>query len=160
MTAPSRIQKKPRSKPTFKQKRFIAEYVKNNGNGTKAVMKVYNVKDRINAKAIAHQNLEKEVVQNGIQEALKRSKLTPDYVMDSLHETIDSSIGIKAKNADAIKGIDLLLKLYNAYPQKATIHKSMSVKYDLTNKNIIEAQEKLSLLADTTASLLAELKDS
>jgi hypothetical protein len=158
MTPPSKIQTKPRKKPTFKQKRFIAEYIKNNGNGTKAVLASYDVTDRLQAKSIAHTNLEKEVVKEGIKEALEKSKLTPEYVVTKLNESIDSSIGVKSKNADALKGIDMLLKLYNAYPQKQSVHQSMSLKYTMSSKNGNEAQSELQRLSDISASLLAELK--
>jgi phage terminase small subunit len=158
MPAPSKIQTRPRTKPTYKQKRFVAEYIRTNGNGTEAAMRSYNVKSRNIAKNISHENIEKPVVQNEIQEALKRSKLTPDYVMDKLHDAVNSGLGVQAKNSDSIKGIDLLLKLYNAYPGKQSISKNISLRYSMSLKTTSEAMAKLTQLSQNSASLLSELK--
>ena len=51
-----------RSKPTLKQKRFAAEYVKNKGNGTQAALVAYDAKDEKSASVIAVENLGKLTV--------------------------------------------------------------------------------------------------
>lgn len=153
-------QTKPRKTPTIKQKMFAQAIIRNKGNATKSAMEVYDVKSRRNAKIIGVTNMQKEVVKEEIQEIMKQQGMTPGYILQKMDQSLNQSIGVKAKNADAVKLLDMMLKLSDAYPKKQSIHKSMSIKYNLSQEDATIAQSKLSQLHDTTASLLAELKDS
>lgn len=64
---------------TRKEKKFVKEYVKNEGNGTQAALKAYDTKSQNAAAVIASRELRKDKVQSAIQEAL------PDELLAQIH---------------------------------------------------------------------------
>lgn len=65
--------KKPRTKLTLKQERFVDKYTKS-WNATEAAAKVYKVKNRTTASAIWTENLWKPLIVQSIQERVKMCK--------------------------------------------------------------------------------------
>lgn len=53
---------KPRKRLTIKQSKFIDEFIANEGNGTKAALKVYDTDDYFTGNAIAVENLQKPLI--------------------------------------------------------------------------------------------------
>lgn len=90
------------SKPkklTVKQTRFVEEYVKNGGNGTKAALKAYDTLDYRTASAIACENFTKK---NIVEEIEKRNtdtnsinRIIRDYYNYKKTEEYVRSIGTK-----------------------------------------------------------------
>ena len=151
---------KNRTPPTLKQKRFAHEYVKNGGNATKAALEAYDGVDYSSAKSMAMQNLQKPVVQEEINIILKKVHMTPEYALERLDKVINSGLGVKARNSDSLKGIEMLFKLHNAFPNKRTEHVSKSVRLHLSSQSFVDAQAELQKLHELSASLLAELKST
>lgn len=108
-------EKKPRTKLTLKQQRFVAEYLKD-GNGSRSALKVYNAKNDLTARVIASENLTKPNVAKAIAEALPDDLLArkhlegleavayapvlgevPDY--STRHKYLDSAYKIKGTYA-------------------------------------------------------------
>jgi len=67
-------------KPTIKQKKFVAEYVKT-GNATKSALKAYDTTDLSTAAAIGSENIRKPAVQQAIEQALTFHEATPEFAV-------------------------------------------------------------------------------
>lgn len=76
----SRILANGKEEFTPKRKKFAREYVKNNGNGTQAVLKVYDTDNPNSANQIAMENLRKPTVQMAIERALVKAGMTDNSV--------------------------------------------------------------------------------
>ena len=81
---------KPRRKPTFKQKAFVAEYVKNKGNATQAALEVYNTESVDVAKSIGSKNLTLPNVQEYLAQMMKEENLTLKRVVRAHGSLLDS----------------------------------------------------------------------
>jgi len=98
----------------MKQKGFVKEYVSNGGNATKAAEKVYNVTSTESAQAIGSNNLQKPVVQQEIDKALKEEDVTVKRAMGAISNGLDSD-----KENIQLRAADMTLKLHNAYPRRS-----------------------------------------
>lgn len=132
-------------KATFKQKRFAQEYVRNNGNGTKAALEVYDTKDPATGNAIAVENLQKPLVKREIDKCLEKSGLNDSYISDKLKDSIEFGMGKKASQDTSLRGLDMLIRLRGLYPEKRTRveNYSLSLKKNLLSKNVIEIEEEV-----------------
>ena len=120
-------------KLSVKQKKFVKAYAENGGNATEAALDTYDVKSREVAKSLGYENLQKPNIANEVEKALLANGQDMDSIIGTLREATLSGLGEKASNADTLKGVDMLLKLANAYPEQKTssAHYRMSVKADL-----------------------------
>lgn len=100
----------PRTKPTFKQKRFVEEYIKNNGNGRQAALKVYNAKDNHSATCIAQENLTKPVIISEIERVMEENGLNNELIIKKHKQLVMSNDLNHSKN-----GIDMYYKIKGAY---------------------------------------------
>lgn len=73
------IMQKTKPKLTKKQRGFVKDYLET-GNATQAVLKNYNVKDRIVAKSVGSENLSKPYIRDVIQEALSDELLEQKHL--------------------------------------------------------------------------------
>ena len=119
-------------KLTLKQREFVKEYIKSAGNGTQAALASYDTDDSNTAHAIASENLRKPTIKRAIELALERVGLTDDYVSELLREATVSGIGQKATNSDALRGIEMMLKLKGAFP--TPVQKSAHLRIDYERK--------------------------
>ena len=116
---------KPR-KLTVKQKRFVKEYVKNDGNGTRAALATYNTTDLDTARAIGSENLAKPSIKEAIEQALIKHEITMDAavkpIADGLHATreIMTTKGTisQADHSVRLKASGMALKLMGAEKQE------------------------------------------
>jgi len=102
----------------LKQKAFIAEYVKNGGNGVQAALKVYDTSDYNTANQIARDNLQKPTIWREIAKAAEKVGL---HVEDALRTVKE---GIRAEDPKGnpqwgarLRASDMTLKLADAYPR-------------------------------------------
>ena len=147
---------------THKQRAFAKKYVANGGNGLQAALAVYDTNKPNHAKTIASHNLEKPVVMQAIKEIVKRVygyENEDNYIGDKLLKALESGITQKATNSDAIRVLELLLKINNSLP--ATKHVSMSYSEKVVSQpdfnNTISRLEKLQ---QKTEELLADIKSN
>lgn len=101
-------------KLTTKQAKFVKEYVKNDGNGTKAALKAYNAKAERTAAAIAAENLTKPNIQQALLRSAERLGITEDKIM------LPVALALEAEDKDGnpdlemrLKGHDRIVKLIN-----------------------------------------------
>src|SRR5687768_5766381 len=77
--------------PTAKQNAFIAEYLRNGQNGTKAALATYNTTDPRTAHAIASENLQKPTIRQTIDKALRRVKLRPEHAVKAVKDALSAT---------------------------------------------------------------------
>ena len=147
----------PRKNLTFKQRLFAQEYVKNRGNGVQAALKAYDATTRDSAKNISHQNLDKPIIQAEIKRIMEAAGLGMDVVIDTLKRAMVAGIGEKATNSDTIRGVDMLLKLHNMYPEKRTLNLNYTKKEEVASKDMLEVMKTLNQLQTTTQKLLDDM---
>lgn len=86
---------------TLKQQIFIKKYIEFNGNATKAVLEIYNVKNKNSAGVIGSRLLRNVKVLNEINNIIKADKSFLPYMIDELKKLIDNSVGLP--RAEALK---------------------------------------------------------
>ena len=69
------------NKITKKEEEFVAEYVKNGGNGTSAALKVYEPSSENSAAVIASKTLKKPSVVEALREELERQGVTIEKII-------------------------------------------------------------------------------
>lgn len=131
--------KKKPQKLTVKQKLFIKEYVKTNGNATEASMRVYDVKDRRIGAVIGNQNMDKPAIRSKIEEALQIANYEPHVTISNLMGVEEKSKEARPTVADGLKASELLLKLSGAFTNQS---KSINLNMNLDS---IETSELLQI---------------
>lgn len=156
--------KKGEPRLSLKEKEYARNYVDNGGNQTLAYKEAYGVPyDSANASSTAVHNRPR--VQAEIERILSEEGITKSQTMSWLRESIEKGIGNDARNSDALRGIDMLLKLYNMYPGlKHTVEKKETVlnlhaKSDKELQGILEQQmEKLQKINEMERELEGKLE--
>lgn len=111
-------------KLTIKQTKFVKEYVKNDGNGTKAALAVYDTTDADTARAISSENLAKPAIRDAVDAALNKHGITMDDAVAPIAKALKAKKvfyvdGVKIVSGDddlemQLKGSDRALKLMGA----------------------------------------------
>ena len=129
---------------TEKQQKFITEYIRT-GSGTRAVMNSYNTTNRRSATAIAHNNLDNTLVRQEIITQLEKkgTNLTNKRIFKDLSEIIEFSKYRKATTADALRAIEMVLRLKDLFPAERKAIAKLSYRAELTNKNRDELLNEL-----------------
>ncbi len=153
--------KKPGPKKvSMKQKKFVRGYIESSGNATTAVIRAgYNVGTRKNAGNMGWALLKKPKVQEELRIQLQKAGMTDEYAFDALKEVIEGGKGRKATAADALKGIDMFIKLRGLYPAEKRAISTFDVKAELRGKTLDELEEELDKLRGEREELLGEVVD-
>lgn len=77
---------------TLKQKKFVAEYVKNGGNVTKAALSAYPNQNYNSAHVQGHENLQKPTVQKALQQACAQAGLSINRIGYHLNRWAESNV--------------------------------------------------------------------
>jgi phage terminase small subunit len=101
---------------TIKQKMFVAEYIKNKGNGAQAVLKSYNTTDLDTAKSMAAENLAKPYLRQKIEEALISLDLTPEYTLKGFKNQAEYGEDGMTK----IRALENIADIQDLYPKHNT----------------------------------------
>lgn len=152
-------QKKPRTTPTFKQAEFAKAYIKHKGNGTQAALEVYDG-DYENAKAIAHENLQKPIVLEEIEnvrKSLTDKGITLDWLAQQAQDSINNGIGVKATQKDANDMIKFMYKLHNALPGTKNTTMKINLKGNLADLAIPEVIATLKTTQTKTNELIEDI---
>lgn len=141
--------------PTFKQKMFARKYVQLKGKGTQAAMETYDVKKRATAKALAHQNLNKPVVQQEIKKIMESSGMSLSDLGKDLREVIDQGLQSgKASLSDALGGLREAYKLHNAYPAARSLKLVYSRQEQVASKDLQKVVDDLKTITKRANSLI------
>lgn len=76
------------AKLTYKQKKFTEEYIKNKGNASKAVTKVYDVKNDRNAANLGHAMMKNIKIKNEIEARMEAQGFSIDGALTELLKLI------------------------------------------------------------------------
>ena len=110
-------------KITPKERSFVKEYVKNGGDGAKAVLKTYNTSKPKQAAAIASKNLKKPKIRDLLKEELQRQGITLEKALQPISKALVATKkdvdGSTIDDLDTqLKGSDRALKLLIDQPEK------------------------------------------
>src|SRR3990167_1346735 len=123
-------------RPSLKQRKFAIDYVKT-GNATQAALNNYDTTNRKLAQRIGAQNLDKPEVQTLLEEALKKSNITFDRVLDSFNDMADQ-IPDKISSDTVLKANIERAKLLKMYPERVQKYESKSININLNQKNYLD----------------------
>lgn len=102
----------PQKRLTVKQTKFVKEYVKNDGNGTKAALATYNTTNPEVANANSVENLQKPSIKQAIEQALVKHQITMDAAVQPIADGLKATRGFKADDdGDTVEVIDHATRL-------------------------------------------------
>lgn len=147
-----------RIKPTFKEKRFAEEYVKQNGNGTQAALAVYNTTDKKTASVISAENLVKPRVQQTIEEIATAAGVSSQGILQNISKLATQQA--EKVSAEAILKANIeLAKLLRLYPDKKSTHVSLNVTAKFKGMDYSRAKEELGKLSGEAKTFVSEADD-
>lgn len=121
----------PEPKLTPKQAKFVKEYVRNDGNGTKAALKAYDVKNEHTANVMAAENLAKPGIQQALLKAAERMGITEEKIMQPVVDALgDESLDMR------LKGHDRIVKLIGAKDTGVQLNIENAKGIEITFKNM------------------------
>lgn len=141
---------------TIKEKLLVTSYIKNNFNGTKAALEVYDT-TKENAGNLGAQVLNKPAVQQELKDQLNKAGLSLSYLHDKAYDAIQAGTGVKATQKDANNMIQFLYKLHNAVP--SSINKSMKITLNgqLAPENVDVVIGKLKGMSNKSNELIEDI---
>ena len=142
-----------RTKPTYKQKLFVQEYIKNKGNGTQSALKVYNTTDDNTARMIASDNLTKPIVQQELKTLLQRKELQLDRFTNKLSDIVCSEPPKGYSGADIVEAVKTGLKLHGVLQDRKTVT-SYNLNADLEKLSTYDLIERHKKLTKDTEAIL------
>jgi phage terminase small subunit len=95
------------------------------------------------ARFIASENLTKSNIQREIVRILDQSDLSDDKLASRLRKAIDSGIGKKSTNADALRGIEMSYKLRDRFPADKRLEARIDLKAELSKRSMKELRGEL-----------------
>jgi len=122
---------------TLKQREFATSYLKTK-NGTASALKVYDVKNKKNAHAMAVQNMKNPIVINFIQKALQKAKYNPVKTINHLQDTEEKGYQNRATVKDALHASEMLLKLSGMVVEKT---QSTNLNVNVDGMDMVELLE-------------------
>lgn len=124
-------------KLTPKQAKFVKEYVNNDGNGTKAALKAYNVKNERTATVIASENLTKPDIQRALLKAAERMGITSDKIMEPVVMALEAEDDKGKPDLDMrLKGHDRIVKLIGGKEAGVQLNIENAKGIEITFKNM------------------------
>jgi len=132
-------------KLTFKQRKFIKAYIKNNGNGTQAALEAYNTTKPTVAGPMAVETLKNPNVQDGLAVALETLGISDEELAKDTYTIVKAGIDNKDKAtpADSLRGIETLLKL-KGHLRQGTDSKTLHLEYNAMSKTeLLKERKKL-----------------
>ncbi len=145
----------PRLKrPSLKQRKFAKAYVENGGNGTKAVLASYNVKDRRNAGILAPTLLDNPMVQGEITKILNTSGLNLETLSDNAKSALQNSLAAKPSFAAGVNLLQFLFKLHGVSPVNKSVALKWSAQQNMPTKDYDSLREELQRLNKSVSQLL------
>ena len=151
---------------SIKQKRFVKEYLKH-GNGSKAILASYDTTNKNTSRRLANKNLNSPRVIAYMAKVLKDVGLTDKDLASDLKIAIKAGLTpearSKAKVADALRGIELALRVKDRTTAERKRVESASVRYDLrlegkTEKELLTVLDELNSEVKTFKRMMGNKK--
>lgn len=127
-----------------KQKLFIQEYVKTNGNGQKAALRVYDTKSANVAANIASENLNKPNIKEELDKILNKGRLKLDLVTDKLADIVAQNPTKGYSGSEIMDAIKTTLKLHGVLTDRKQVTSyNMNVNYnEMSQHELVELRKK------------------
>ena len=107
------------SQLTIKQRKFVKTYVKNEGNGTQAVLESYKIDNPNTAGAIASENLRKPKIKEALEKALVKLDITPERVLKTFLNVTE--VHMEQNPNAAVRANENLAQIMNLYPSQKSL---------------------------------------
>ena len=146
---------KVRGNVTYKQRRFVEEYIKTKGNGQQAAMRTYNPKNENVARNIASTNLIKPNVKEELETQLQRRGLQLSDFTTKLSQIASSQPSKGYSGADIIDAVKTGLKLHGVLTDKRQVT-SLNITADLSKLSEHELMELRTKKQRETDMILAD----
>ena len=104
---------------TLKERAVVKEYVANGGNGTKAVLKVYNTDDPLVAGTMAPEILARPRVQTEIERILDKVGDSDEFALGRLHDVL-AGTAIRTSSREILDNDGKVIKLVETKPPTHT----------------------------------------
>ena len=131
---------KSRNGITTKQKLLVKEYVKTNGNGTQAALRVYDTKDPKVAGMIASREIAKDNVKEELQKLLQRDELSINKITGNLAGIAAQTPAKGFSGADVLDANKTILKLHGVLSDRKTVT-TLNLNADLSRLSEHELRE-------------------
>lgn len=120
----------------LRAKQFARQYIKNDFNGTKTVLEMYNTTDKKTAGVIAVENLAKPSFQKAIIEEMEKRGLNDEMVLKELEYNIKQYKHLPSKNT----AMDMYFKLKGDYAPEKKLSVNVDIPPDIDKEieNIIQ----------------------
>ena len=143
-----------KDKLTFKQKKFVSEYIKG-GNASAAARAVYKTK---NSGIIGWRLTKIPKVQNAIQEALLAANLDEGYASAVLKEIIAAGVVNKeaTRPSDSLKGLELFFQLKGYLGKNGQNDSDEEKANSMTTDEIVQELDKLTKTQERLIKLYKE----
>jgi len=125
---------------TLKQKKFSKELTNSKSATSAAVKAGYSPNT---ARFIASENLTKPNIQQEIVRVLDKSGLSDDKLAGKLRVAIDSGLGKKSTNSDALRGLEMSFRLRDRFPAQKRFETRLDIKADLMKRSMKELKEDI-----------------
>lgn len=143
---------------TNRQDLFAKHYATGKSGKQSAILAGYSAKS---AEVIASENLRKPEVLKKVEVILNAAGLSDEALAKRLQKAIDSGLGKRASNADALKGIRIAMELKDRFPDNHTrmeVTQTSEIQMELSTKTPEELEEYLETTLKKTQELVAKLK--
>lgn len=141
------------AKLSMKRQLFIKEYIKNKGNGTQAVLKVYNTTDPNTARAMAPEILANPSVREQLDKALTKEGTKLDAVVDNIASIAVTEPTRGYSGADVLEANKTLLKLHGVLTDRKQVT-TLNVNAELQKLSKYELIERHKKLQEETTRII------
>lgn len=143
---------------TIKQKRWAERYLQI-GNASQSALEVYDTNSRNTAKLIGYKNRRLRHVRAYMEALLDQAGLSDEKIAQHLKTVIETGLQAQATAADALKGLELVLKLKDKFPSHKveSVSQNINIDYSATPEQL---SQKLREVQTENQKLLAELTTS
>lgn len=127
-------------KLTLRQQKFIKQLTNSKSAKEAAISAGYSPNS---ARFIASENLTKPNIQRQIAKVLDGSGLNDEKLAERLARSIDSGLGRKSTNSDALRGLEMAFKLRDRFPVDKRVEAKIDLRATLSQKSIEELKADL-----------------
>jgi len=140
---------------TIKQKRWAERYLQS-GNASQSALEVYDTNSRNTAKLIGYKNRRLKHVQAYLEALLDQAGLSDEKIAQHLKTVIEAGVKAQATTSDALRSLELVLKLKDRYPSQKveSVSKVLSIDVNATHDELLKQFHQVT---EENRQMLAEI---
>lgn len=143
---------------TIRQKKFIQAYPESASATEAARMAGYSENSQSGLRVQAHRLLTNANIREELSKVLDNAELDDQNLASKLKTVIDSGLGQKATNSDALRGIEMALKIKDRFPTTKSAHLRIDVQENYKDMNYKEILDELATVRMKTEEFLKEVQ--